>query len=85
MPQFIKIKHFVCYLSCCHNKVWDNSSLRKFISALTLKVQTIMAGKSGQQGLEGASSSASRVKKLRGTDTISQLAFFHSGCYGGSS
>lgn len=66
--------------------MWDNSSLRKevFISALTLKVQTIMVGKSGQQGLEGDSSTTSRVKKLRGTDVISQLAFFHSGCYRGS-
>lgn len=66
--------------------MWDNSSLRKegFVSALTLKVQTIMAGKSGQQGLEGDSSTTSRVKKLRGTDVISQLAFFHSGCYRGS-
>lgn len=66
--------------------MWDNSSLRKevFISALTLKVQTIMVGKSGQQGLEGDSSTTSRVKKLRGTDAISQLAFFHSGCYRGS-
>lgn len=50
-----------------------------------LKVQTIMAGKSGHQGLEGDSSTASRVKKLRGTDAVSQLSFFHSGCYGGSS
>lgn len=64
--------------------MWDNSSLRKagFISTLT--VQTIMAGKSGQQGLEGDSSTTSRVKKLRGTDAISQLAFLHSDCYRGS-
>lgn len=46
-----------------------------FILALTLKVQTIMAGKSRQQDLEGDSSTAARVKKLRGTDAISQLAF----------
>ena len=56
-----------------------------FILALTLKVQTMMAGKSREQELEGDSSTTSRVKKLRGTEAISQLAFFHSGCYSGSS